>query len=73
MNLYYNCIPDFYFLFLHRLLDMVGTMSAQRVTQIREAMCLLECVECVRAIMNSKVGLEYFIHHSEPTRQLISG
>ena len=52
---------------------MVATMGSQRVTQISEAMCLLECVECVRAVMNSKIGLEYFIHHQEPTQQLVVG
>ncbi|XP_067944718.1 inverted formin-2-like isoform X2 [Watersipora subatra] len=54
-----------------RLLDMVATMGSKRATQIGEVMLLLECVACVRAVMNSKVGLEYFIHHREPTEQLI--
>lgn len=48
-------------------------MGSQRVTQISSAMCLLECVECVRAVMNSKIGLEYFIHHEKAIEQLVTG
>ena len=52
---------------------MIGIMGSQRVTQLREAMCLLECVECIRAVMNSRVGLEFFIHHKQPIQQLVVG
>jgi len=52
---------------------MVGTVSSKRVTQLSDAMLLLEVVECIRAVMNNRVGLEYFINHPEPSQKLILG
>lgn len=55
------------------LLEMVENLSSQRVTQLTDAMLLLEVVQCIRALMNDKVGLEYFITHLESSQQLVLG
>ena len=36
-------------------------------------MLLLECVSCIKALMNSKVGLEYMIQHTESIGKLVNG
>ena len=60
-------------LFLQVLMDAVDTMSQRRVTALSDAMLLLECVSCVKHVLNSKIGLEYLIEQQEYTRKLARG
>lgn len=43
------------------LLESVDTLSSRKVSQLTDAMMLLECVNCVKEVMNSKIGLEFII------------
>ncbi|XP_064637575.1 inverted formin-2-like isoform X2 [Lineus longissimus] len=54
------------------LLELVDTMGTRRVTNLSDAMLMLECVACIRAVMNSKQGLDYVITNREITRKLVS-
>lgn len=58
---------------LEVLLDCVDNIGSRRVTQLSDAMLLLECVACIKAVMNSKLGLEYIVGHKEHTRKLVKG
>ena len=51
----------------------VETMSAQRITAISDAMLMLECIQCIRLIINSHVGLQIIIQKNEYTKTLILG
>ena len=62
-----------YSLLFQVLLDAVDGLSAPRLCQLSEAMTLLECVACVREVMNSKVGLSFIISNTGYIRQLTKG
>ncbi|XP_041357353.1 inverted formin-2-like isoform X2 [Gigantopelta aegis] len=47
------------------LLDCVDTLGSKRVTQLSDAMLLLECVSCVKVVMNSKLGLECLVQNGD--------
>ena len=47
------------------LLDCVDTLGSKRVTQLSDAMLLLECVSCIKVVMNSKLGLECLVQNGE--------
>ena len=51
----------------------VESMSTQRITSISEATIMLECIHCIRLIINSHVGLEIIVQKEEYTRTLIQG
>ena len=51
----------------------VESMSTQRITSISEAMIMLECVHCIRLIINSHVGLEIIVQKEQYTKTLIQG
>ena len=55
------------------LLSAIDAMGGRRVCQLADAMLLLECVSCIKALMNSKVGLEYMIQHKESIGKLVNG
>ena len=54
-------------------MDSVDTLSAKRVTNLSDAMLLLECVSCVKNVLNSKQGLEYLVEQKDYTRKLARG
>ncbi|XP_023930367.1 inverted formin-2 [Lingula anatina] len=56
---------------LEVLLDCVDSIGNRRVTQLADALMLLECVACIKAVMNSKRGLDYIVKHKEHTRKLV--
>ena len=57
---------------LSTLLDTVDTISSKRV-QLSEALLLLECINCVKGVLNNKVGLEYIIQNKECLKKLTKG
>ena len=55
------------------LLDIVDTLGYKRVTQLSDALLLLESVECVKTLMNSKMGLDYLVQHGDYLKKLVKG
>jgi hypothetical protein len=53
------------------LLDCVDTLSARRVCQLEDALLLLQIIQCVKAVINCKVGMEYIVKNSAFTRKLV--
>lgn len=53
------------------LLDCVDTLSARRVCQLADALLLLQIIQCVKAVINCKVGMEYIVNNSTFTRKLV--
>ena len=58
---------------LQTLLDGIDVMSSRHVTGLAEAMTLLECVICVRSIMNSVEGLDFITQSETYINQLVGG
>ncbi|CAC5381056.1 unnamed protein product [Mytilus coruscus] len=54
------------------LLEFIDSVSTRRVCQLSDALVLLEAVQCVKAVINCKVGLEYLIQNIEFTKKLIN-
>ena len=52
------------------LLDCVGSLSTGRVRQLSDALLLLEVIQCVKEVVNCKVGLEYLIQSLDFTQKL---
>ncbi|KAL3878299.1 hypothetical protein ACJMK2_030663 [Sinanodonta woodiana] len=46
------------------LFNYVDVAGQRKVTQLSDALLLLECVECIKALMNSKIGMQYLVQHS---------
>ena len=53
------------------LLDCVDTLSARRVCQLADALLLLQIIQCVKAVINCKVGMECIVKNSAFTRKLV--
>ena len=58
---------------LERLLDCVDTLALKRVTVLSDALVLIECVECIKAVLNSRIGLSLLVERPEYCRRLIKG
>ncbi|KAI0224266.1 Inverted formin-2, partial [Lamellibrachia satsuma] len=57
---------------LEILLSAIDLVGGRRVSQLSDAMLLLECVSCIKELMNSKVGLEYLIQHTDSADKLVN-
>lgn len=71
-----SCGPDWMQGFLdheglERLLDCVDNLASKRVTVLSDALVLIECVECIKAVLNSKIGLSLLVEKPEYCRRLI--
>ncbi|XP_062592916.1 inverted formin-2-like, partial [Saccostrea cucullata] len=53
------------------LLDAVDVISSRRVTDLSEALKLLECVSCITKLVNSKMGLSFLVQHGSYTKRLV--
>ena len=58
---------------LEALLDCVDSLGSRRVTQLSSALLLLECVACVKCVMNSKMGLELLVQRPDYVCRLVKG
>jgi len=58
---------------LEVLLHGVESLSGRRVVQLTDAMLLLECVACVKSVMNSTVGLQLITHSRDDVNILVKG
>lgn len=55
------------------LLDAVDIIGGRRVTELSEALKVLECVSCVTKLVNSKMGMTFLVQHGSYTKKLIKG
>jgi hypothetical protein len=55
------------------LLDTLGSLCERKRLQLSDTILQLECVGCIRAVMNSQSGLDYIIENKEFTRKLATG
>jgi len=58
---------------LEVLLQGVESLSGRRVVQLADAMLLLECVACVKSVMNSTIGLQVITQHRDYVNILVKG
>lgn len=56
---------------LEALLDCIDSLGSRRVTQLSDALVLLECVACVKCVMNSKMGLELLVQRPDFVCRLV--
>ncbi|XP_064636259.1 mucin-5AC-like [Lineus longissimus] len=52
------------------LLNTLGSLCERKRLHLSDTILQLECVGCVRAVMNSQSGLDYIIENKEFTRKL---
>lgn len=55
------------------LLDGLSSLSSRNGLKFTEALEQIECVRCIKAVMNSSLGLEIMIANNELTRSLVKG
>jgi len=55
------------------LLDHVDTLGMKRVQLLSDAILLLECVACIKVVLNSRLGMDYLIQHGDYTKKLVKG
>ncbi|EAW81875.1 hCG2029577, isoform CRA_e [Homo sapiens] len=55
---------------LDLLLEALARLSGRGVARISDALLQLTCVSCVRAVMNSRQGIEYILSNQGYVRQL---
>ena len=55
------------------LLDGLTSLSSGNGLKFTEALEQIECVRCIKAVMNSSVGLEAMTANNELTRSLVKG
>lgn len=70
--------PEWILYFLHHhgleiLLESLEQICSHRSTHFLDVILQIECVECVRAIMDSSMGLDYIVENKEFTRKLAAG
>ncbi|XP_069674281.1 inverted formin-2-like isoform X2 [Periplaneta americana] len=52
------------------LLESLNRLGDRRVHSVADALTQLQCITCLRAVMNFRPGLQYVVEHHEYTRQL---
>ncbi|XP_020610125.1 inverted formin-2-like [Orbicella faveolata] len=55
------------------LFDGLTSLSSRNGLKFTEALEQIECVRCIKAVMNSSVGLEVMTANNELTRSLVKG
>lgn len=55
---------------LDRLLDCLRDFCARGYSNFGDAYLQLECVNCVKAVMDSRIGLDYIVENKEYTQKL---
>ncbi|XP_064607784.1 inverted formin-2-like isoform X2 [Liolophura sinensis] len=56
---------------LNALLEYVDMIGSKRVNQLSEALLLLECVACIKCVLNTKLGVDYLVNHEDYTTKLV--
>lgn len=55
------------------LFESLERLCDKSYNKFADAVLQLECVTCVKAVMNSKTGLDYIVFHPDYTRNLARG
>lgn len=55
------------------LLDALEDLTDKRIYDISETYEIVKCVSCIKAVINSKAGLEAMVERKECTRKLAKG
>lgn len=58
---------------LQLLFDKLEVLGDSRMKGLIDVLMISECIECVKAIMYSKLGREYLIAHGENLNRLVKG
>ncbi|EDV24621.1 uncharacterized protein TRIADDRAFT_25061 [Trichoplax adhaerens] len=56
---------------LNVILEVLEILCDRGISSVIDAFIQLECVNCVKAIMNSSAGINYIINHRESSRMLV--
>lgn len=57
---------------LEALFESLQRLS-QKTTTLQGAVILINCVECLRAVMNCPTGLNHIVEHHQYTRRILEG
>ena len=55
------------------LLDLVDNLGSEHFTKLCDVQLLLECVGCIKSLLNSKVGVKYFVRCGNGLKKLVKG
>lgn len=58
---------------LDSLLDSLDQMSGRGFTCFSDAILQIDCISCIRCVLNTRLGLEYFINSDVYTKKLTMG
>ena len=58
---------------LASLFDVLGRLSQRSLAKFSDVFLQLECVRCIKAVMNNATGLEFMVNDSSLTKQLAMG
>ncbi|OQR72794.1 inverted formin-2-like [Tropilaelaps mercedesae] len=58
---------------LEALFRSLQRLARQAPASLETALALIHCVECLRAVMNCKTGLDYIVKNEMYTRELVQG
>lgn len=58
---------------LASLFDVLAQLGERGLAKFSDAFLQLECVRCIKAVMNNITGLEFMVNDSSLTRQLATG
>lgn len=55
------------------LFEVLEKLGERGLSKFSDAFLQLECVRCIKAVMNNVTGLEFITNHSSLTNQLVTG
>ena len=55
------------------MLNSLCEMAGRGFTSFSDAILQLDCVSCIRAILNTSIGLDFMVRHQGYTAKLILG
>jgi hypothetical protein len=58
---------------LDSMLNSLCEMASKTFSSFSDAILQLDCVSCIRAVLNTSVGLDFMVKHEEYTAKLILG
>ena len=58
---------------LSTLFEVLENLSQRSMAKFSDAFLQLECVRCIKAVMNNAAGLEFIINNTSLTTQLVTG
>ncbi|KAK7475289.1 hypothetical protein BaRGS_00033436 [Batillaria attramentaria] len=58
---------------LDNLLDSMCQMTGKSFTSFSDAILQIDCISCIRAILNTPLGIDHLLHSSDDTNKLVIG